>query len=115
MRRDGSAFGVEVSSRGMTIGSERVLLSVIRDISERARAEQSLRESERRTSAVLNAVTESIWLLDREGRVLLASETAAERLGLRTSDIVGQALHDSLPAAVADAQRRALRGGGRDW
>ena len=109
VRRDGSAFGVEVSSRGMTIGSERVLLSVIRDISERARAEQSLRESERRTSAVLNAVTESIWLLDREGRVLLASETAAERLGLLTSDIVGRALHDSLPAAVADAQRRALQ------
>ena len=65
----------------MTVGGERVLVSVIRDITERSLAEQSLRESERRTLAVLNAVTESIWLLDRDGRVLLASATAAERAG----------------------------------
>src|SRR5918995_1364498 len=105
-RRDGSLFPVEVSSRGMTVGGDRVLVSVIRDITERAQAEQSLRESERRTLAVLNAVTESIWLLDREGRVLLASATAAERLGLRPEETVGRMLHDLLPAPVAESRRR---------
>jgi PAS domain S-box-containing protein len=38
-RRDGSVFPVEVSSRGHTIGDRRVLLSVVRDISERRRLE----------------------------------------------------------------------------
>ncbi len=104
-RRDGSLFPVEVSSRGMTVGGERVLVSLIRDITERSRAEQSLRESERRTLAVLNAVTESIWLLDRDGRVLLASATAAERVGLRPEEVAGRTMHDLLPPTVAQSRR----------
>ncbi|MGE3438902.1 MAG: response regulator [Blastocatellales bacterium] len=39
-RKDGSVFPVEVSSNGADIGGERMLLSVIRDISERKRIEQ---------------------------------------------------------------------------
>ncbi len=38
-RKDGSVFPVEVSSAGMTLGGERVLLSIIRDISQRKQAE----------------------------------------------------------------------------
>jgi PAS domain S-box-containing protein len=107
-RADGSTFAVEVSSRGMAVGGERVLLSVIRDMTERARAEQSRRESERQTTAVLNAVTESIWLIDRHGHVLLASETAAARLGLGIHDVVGHTMDDLLPAALAESRLRRL-------
>ena len=45
-RKDGTTFPVEVSSRGVYIDGERVLLSVIRDITERKEAESKLRESE---------------------------------------------------------------------
>jgi PAS domain S-box-containing protein len=50
-RNDGSTFDVEVNSRGHTIGGRRVLLSVIRDISERCRLEaerEALIETTRR-------------------------------------------------------------------
>lgn len=47
-RKDGSSFPVEVSSRGVTIGAERALISVIRDITERKQAEEErLRFEER--------------------------------------------------------------------
>jgi PAS domain S-box-containing protein len=113
-RRDGSPFAVEVSSRGMTIGGERLLLSVIRDITERRRAEQSLRESERRTTAVLNAVSESIWLLDPDTRVLLASATASARLGRSTPDVLGRTMNELLPRRsrqndAAGSTRRCVR------
>lgn len=39
-RKDGSTFPVEVSSRGIDIGGQRILLSIIRDITERKRIEQ---------------------------------------------------------------------------
>ena len=39
-RKDGGTFPVEVSSCGTTLDGERVLLSIIRDISERRRAEE---------------------------------------------------------------------------
>jgi PAS domain S-box-containing protein len=43
-RRDGSIFPVEVSSRGETIEGARTLISVIRDITERKRAEGLIHE-----------------------------------------------------------------------
>ena len=44
-RRDGSTFPVEVSSQGATIGGIRTLISIVRDISERKRAEEALHSS----------------------------------------------------------------------
>lgn len=43
--KDGSQFPVEVSSCGTTLGGERVLLSIIRDITERKQAEDALRSA----------------------------------------------------------------------
>jgi PAS domain S-box-containing protein len=44
-RRDGKSFPVEVSSCGMTLDEDRILLSIIRDITERRQAEEELRKS----------------------------------------------------------------------
>jgi PAS domain S-box-containing protein len=52
-RRDGSLFPVEVSSRGMDFAGERLLLSIIRDITDRKRAEEALREADRRKDEFL--------------------------------------------------------------
>jgi PAS domain S-box-containing protein len=52
-RRDGSLFPVEVSSRGMDFTGERLLLSIVRDISDRKRAEEALREADRRKDEFL--------------------------------------------------------------
>ncbi|MGB8983110.1 MAG: PAS domain S-box protein, partial [Anaerolineales bacterium] len=41
-RRDGTTFPVEVSSRGAAIGGIRTLISIVRDITERKRAEAAL-------------------------------------------------------------------------
>ncbi len=46
-RKDGSLFPVEVSSRGTTIDGNRMLLSIIRDITERKRGEERLRKANR--------------------------------------------------------------------
>ncbi|MDQ3364940.1 MAG: PAS domain-containing sensor histidine kinase [Myxococcota bacterium] len=54
-RRDGSTFHVEVNSRGQTIAGRRMLLSVVRDITERKRLElerEALIETTRRALAL---------------------------------------------------------------
>ncbi|HUF36231.1 MAG TPA: PAS domain S-box protein [Gemmatimonadales bacterium] len=47
-RKDGTVFPVEVNSQSAEIGGERLLFSVVRDVSERRRGEQMLRETEAR-------------------------------------------------------------------
>lgn len=50
---------------------------------------------------LLNAARESILLLDRQGRVLIANRTAAERLSLAVEDLIGRSIADFLPPEVA--------------
>ncbi len=62
-RRDGSTFPVEVSSRGVDLGGERVLLSLVRDITRRKRAEAELKrnaELEHGRLAELEAMMEAV-------------------------------------------------------
>lgn len=60
-RKDGSSFPVEVSSRGATmIDGEKVLLSVIRDISERKHTEAALVESSVRLKLTLQAAVAAL-------------------------------------------------------
>jgi PAS domain S-box-containing protein len=67
-RKDGSVFPVEVSSRGETIDDSRYLLSIVRDITERRRAEE---ERERLLTATQDALAtreEFLWVASHELR-----------------------------------------------
>jgi PAS domain S-box-containing protein len=75
-RSDGSTFPVEVSSIGADIGGQRLLLSIIRDISERRRAEEEAR--------VLADLTELIRLTEDPDELLWqASRALGEYLNVR--------------------------------
>jgi PAS domain S-box-containing protein len=54
-RKDGTTFPVEVSSQGATLDGVRVLVSVVRDATERKAAEEALRESEDRLALAMEA------------------------------------------------------------
>ena len=61
-RKDGTTFPVEVNSQGVCLNGERVLLSIIRDIGERKRAED---DQERLRSAVETELVELDRLKDQ--------------------------------------------------
>ena len=74
-RKDGSLFPVEVSSRGETLGDTRYLLSIIRDITERKRAEHERErgevERERLLATTQHALAtreEFLWVASHELR-----------------------------------------------
>ena len=67
-RKDGSTFPVEVSSRGVTIDSDRILISVVRDITDRKRSEQALCQSEERLRLALLGSPVVVWEQDQDLR-----------------------------------------------
>ncbi len=87
-RKNGTTFPVEVSSRGATLGGERILLSVVRDISERVRAEAAYREMSERLRLASKATREVIWDWDIVADAQQWNESGTEVFGW--TDIVTQ-------------------------
>ena len=79
------------------------------EITRRREAEQALRESEETARALLNAPTDSALLLDTEGRVLAANESAFRALGERSAEeLAGRTVFDYFPEEIADRERAHL-------
>jgi len=87
MRKDGSTLPVEVSSRGLMIDGKKMIIGVVRDITERKRAEDALRESEEKFRSTFNQAAVGIAHIALDGRFI--------RLNQKYCDIVGYT-HDEL-------------------
>ena len=90
-RKDGSTFPVEVSAAGATIGRVRTLMSVVRDISERKRVEETLRDSEERLDQIFNSASNGMAFSEPEsGKLLNVNDTWVRQTGICRSDAIGK-------------------------
>lgn len=100
IRKDGTSFPVEVSSKGTTIGNKRVNLSIIRDITERKCAERNLRESEEKYRYLFDNATDAIFLhevLDDKvkiSRFIDVNEIACNKLEYARDELIGMSPPD---------------------
>ncbi len=93
-RCDGSTFPVEVSSRGERIEGTRMLISVVRDITNRRQAEEALKHSEERLRQIAKCVPDLIWTTDLSGRFTYVN-SAVERLhGWTIEEFLKLSFHD---------------------
>ncbi len=69
-----------------------IVLERARSEEARARARAALQESERRFRAIFNQTFQLIGLLEPDGRVLEANQTALQYVGCSLHDVVGQPL-----------------------
>jgi PAS domain S-box-containing protein len=78
-------------------GSAIGLLSIGHDVTERKRAEQALRESEREKAMILSSVSELVTYQDDELRIVWANRAAGESVGLPADKLVGRHCYEIWP------------------
>jgi PAS domain S-box-containing protein len=121
-KKDGTVFPVELRTvllkdeKGAGIG----LWAMVRDITERKRAEGALRESEERFRHVAESVTDFVWEVDANGLYRYTSPSVERILGYRPDELIGKKyfhdlfapeVHEKLKAAAltAFAEKQVFR------
>ena len=80
-----------------------------REVAERKHVEAILRQRDTILNALLNAVQESLLLVDQEGVVEVANKTVAQRLGVPLDKLVGRKVYDFLPSDIAPNREAQVR------
>ena len=100
LRKDGSAFPVEVSSQGMTIKGERIFLAVVRNITLRRQQEEKLLIDNK----VFENILTGIVVINHDGVVQRINPAFTAITGYSEDDVIGQkAGIAGLDAALASA------------
>ena len=106
-RTDGSPSLIALQHEGATqlvaLGERIARLS--QEIHQRKRAEASLRESEQRLRALLDATTDAVVVIDTDGVITELNDAMAERLDRARGELIGVCAYDLLPPDVVRARR----------
>jgi len=81
------------------------VLAYDRDITDRKRAEEALRESEEKARIILDASIDSIILIDFECNILEINRATAEKFCKTREELIGKNITDILPSDVANLRK----------
>jgi diguanylate cyclase (GGDEF)-like protein/PAS domain S-box-containing protein len=101
---------VELTGRALDFGGRPTALVTAFDVTERRRAEEAMRESERRMRDILETVQLVAVLLDREGIITYCNPFFLELVGYEEEDVIGREWFSTfVPEADRDSGRATLR------
>jgi PAS domain S-box-containing protein len=113
-RKDGATFPVEISARRVMTAAGLGLLAVVRDITDRKRAEQAVRESQALLSAIFENAGYAISVTGLDGRFVKFNARWAEFLGYPPAELAALTNRDLThpdDRAISDASWDALISG----
>lgn len=96
VHKDGTEFAVELAIDVARDQSGDIFVAYLRDISERQRTQEALRESQRqfrreaiRNRELLSVASDGVHILDTGGRIIIASASFARILGYAPEEVAG--------------------------
>src|SRR5471032_2918767 len=94
LRRDGVEFPLEISLSPITTDDGTLVMSAIRDTSERRKAEQKFR-------GLLEAAPDAIVIVNRQGEIVLVNSQTEQLFGYPRAELLGRRIEVLIPQRYA--------------
>ena len=113
-KADGTIFPAEVSTSIFTDSTGQQYTSmIIRDISERNKAEKALKHSEELMRYIIDNIQSSVAVFDREMRYIYVSRRYLAEYQVEEKNVIGKCHYEvfpNLPHRLCEAHQRAMAG-----
>ncbi|MBI3581298.1 MAG: PAS domain S-box protein, partial [Nitrospinae bacterium] len=94
LRKNGEEFPAELSISATQFGGQWNAVGVVRDVTERKRAEAKLRESEVRYRQIIQTSMDGICIVDAKGRFLEANDAYCQLIGYSREELLSMRVPD---------------------
>jgi len=109
-RKDGSTFPLYLAVSELHLDERRLFTGIMRDISDRKRAEQALQQSEGRMRAVMESALDCIIGIDAEGIIIEFNPAAEKVFGYSRDTAIGREMADMIvPPETRSAHRQGMK------
>jgi two-component system sensor histidine kinase/response regulator len=110
LKKDGSTFAMDLAVSEMMIGTERMFVGLVRDLSKQLQAEAIGHKSEAMRAAIVDANLDALVTIDADDRIIEFNAVAENTFGYRRDAILGQCMADLLiPPQMRDKHRQGLQ------
>jgi PAS domain S-box-containing protein len=92
LRKDGHEFSADISLSPVEAGEEVLVISSIRDISDRKKIEEALTEEKERLSVTLRSIGDGVITVDSQGRIVFLNRVAEILTGWGQTEAKGRPL-----------------------
>ncbi len=108
VRKDGGQVTLEIRTCPVTIRGEALVLGIARDITERKRMQDALRESEKRYRLLAENISDVIWTMDMGLHYTYVSPSVTRQRGYKVEEVLAQTARESLTPPSFDVALEAL-------
>jgi hypothetical protein len=109
LRADGVEFPIEASISQHTESGNKLFTVILRDVTERTRAEEMLSRSEARLRGILDSAMDAIITVDERQHIVLFNKAAEEVFRCSREQAVGCPLTDFIPQRYRDSHDGLVR------